>query len=132
MCCLLYRGLIANTLISCYECCVDVVLVSLQVVFATPGMLHAGLSLQIFKKWASDEKNMVCISASCSLQKFSLYLRKTLVWSMQAIPMGRNTRFKLRDFAPKQAPLQLTLLCFCTTDCTIVLLFCILCKSLKL
>ena len=32
---------------------------SLQVVFATPGMLHAGLSLQIFKKWASDEKNMV-------------------------------------------------------------------------
>ena len=22
-------------------------------------MLHAGLSLQIFKKWASDEKNMV-------------------------------------------------------------------------
>ena len=28
-------------------------------VFATPGMLHAGLSLQIFKKWADDEKNMV-------------------------------------------------------------------------
>lgn len=27
--------------------------------FATPGMLHAGLSLQIFKKWADDEKNMV-------------------------------------------------------------------------
>ena len=22
-------------------------------------MLHAGLSLQVFKKWASDEKNMV-------------------------------------------------------------------------
>ena len=30
--------------------------------FATPGMLHAGLSLQIFKKWADDEKNMVCVS----------------------------------------------------------------------
>lgn len=30
-----------------------------QVVFATPGMLHAGLSLTIFKKWAEDEKNMV-------------------------------------------------------------------------
>ena len=30
-----------------------------MVVFATPGMLHAGLSLQIFKKWAEDEKNMV-------------------------------------------------------------------------
>lgn len=32
-----------------------------MVVFATPGMLHAGLSLQIFKKWAEDEKNMVRI-----------------------------------------------------------------------
>ena len=30
-----------------------------MVVFATPGMLHAGLSLHIFKKWAEDEKNMV-------------------------------------------------------------------------
>ena len=30
-----------------------------MVVFATPGMLHAGLSLQIFKRWAEDEKNMV-------------------------------------------------------------------------
>ena len=31
-----------------------------MVVFATPGMLHAGLSLQIFKKWAEDERNTVC------------------------------------------------------------------------
>lgn len=30
-------------------------------VFATPGMLHAGQSLQIFKKWAGNEKNMVSI-----------------------------------------------------------------------
>lgn len=30
-----------------------------MVVFATPGMLHAGLSLQIFKKWAPNELNMV-------------------------------------------------------------------------
>lgn len=30
-----------------------------MVVFATPGMLHAGTSLYIFKKWANDEKNMV-------------------------------------------------------------------------
>ncbi|RXG59814.1 Integrator complex subunit 11 [Armadillidium vulgare] len=30
-----------------------------MVVFATPGMLHAGLSLTIFKKWAPSEKNMV-------------------------------------------------------------------------
>jgi integrator complex subunit 11 len=30
-----------------------------MVVFATPGMLHAGLSLQIFKRWASCDNNMV-------------------------------------------------------------------------
>lgn len=30
-----------------------------MVVFATPGMLHAGLSLQIFKKWAPNENNLV-------------------------------------------------------------------------
>jgi integrator complex subunit 11 len=30
-----------------------------MVVFATPGMLHAGLSLQVFKKWAPHEQNMV-------------------------------------------------------------------------
>ena len=30
-----------------------------MVVFATPGMLHAGLSLQVFKKWAPSEQNMV-------------------------------------------------------------------------
>lgn len=36
-----------------------------MVVFATPGMLHAGLSLQIFKKWAADEKNMVVIPGYC-------------------------------------------------------------------
>ena len=35
-----------------------------MVVFATPGMLHAGLSLQIFKKWASDENNTVSIHKS--------------------------------------------------------------------
>jgi len=31
-----------------------------MVVFATPGMLHGGLSLQIFKKWCVSENNMVC------------------------------------------------------------------------
>ncbi|XP_062499448.1 integrator complex subunit 11-like [Corticium candelabrum] len=36
-----------------------------MVVFATPGMLHAGLSLTVFKKWAGDEKNMVIIPGYC-------------------------------------------------------------------
>jgi integrator complex subunit 11 len=29
-----------------------------MVLFATPGMLHAGTSLEVFKKWCHDEKNM--------------------------------------------------------------------------
>ncbi|XP_003739869.1 integrator complex subunit 11 [Galendromus occidentalis] len=36
-----------------------------MVVFATPGMLHAGLSLQIFKKWAPFEENMVIMPGYC-------------------------------------------------------------------
>jgi hypothetical protein len=32
-----------------------------MVLFATPGMLHAGLSLEVFKKWAGSEKNMVIL-----------------------------------------------------------------------
>nr|XP_031529308.1 integrator complex subunit 11 isoform X6 [Vicugna pacos]XP_031529310.1 integrator complex subunit 11 isoform X6 [Vicugna pacos]XP_031529311.1 integrator complex subunit 11 isoform X6 [Vicugna pacos] len=37
----------------------------LQVVFATPGMLHAGQSLQIFRKWAGSERNMVIMPGYC-------------------------------------------------------------------
>ncbi|XP_026478792.1 integrator complex subunit 11 [Ctenocephalides felis] len=36
-----------------------------MVVFATPGMLHAGLSLQIFKKWAPFENNMIIMPGYC-------------------------------------------------------------------
>uniref|UniRef100_A0A671N2C6 Integrator complex subunit 11 n=1 Tax=Sinocyclocheilus anshuiensis TaxID=1608454 RepID=A0A671N2C6_9TELE len=36
-----------------------------MVVFATPGMLHAGQSLQIFKKWAGNEKNMAIMPGYC-------------------------------------------------------------------
>ncbi|XP_030625044.1 integrator complex subunit 11 isoform X1 [Chanos chanos] len=36
-----------------------------MVVFATPGMLHAGQSLQIFKKWAGNDKNMVIMPGYC-------------------------------------------------------------------
>lgn len=35
------------------------------VVFATPGMLHAGLSLAIFKKWAPHANNMVIMPGYC-------------------------------------------------------------------
>ncbi|XP_071519823.1 integrator complex subunit 11 [Panulirus ornatus] len=36
-----------------------------MVVFATPGMLHAGLSLAIFKKWAPNPGNMVIMPGYC-------------------------------------------------------------------
>ncbi|XP_067009347.1 integrator complex subunit 11 [Anabrus simplex] len=36
-----------------------------MVVFAAPGMLHAGLSLHIFKKWAPNENNMVIMPGFC-------------------------------------------------------------------
>jgi Beta-Casp domain/Zn-dependent metallo-hydrolase RNA specificity domain len=36
-----------------------------MVVFATPGMLHAGLSLEIFKNWCGDEKNLVIFPGYC-------------------------------------------------------------------
>lgn len=36
-----------------------------MVVFATPGMLHGGLSLEIFKKWCTVEKNMIIMPGYC-------------------------------------------------------------------
>jgi integrator complex subunit 11 len=36
-----------------------------MVLFATPGMLHSGLSLDVFKKWAGSELNLVVIPGYC-------------------------------------------------------------------
>mmetsp|Transcript_42198 Transcript_42198/g.64699 ORF Transcript_42198/g.64699 Transcript_42198/m.64699 type:complete len:136 (+) Transcript_42198:1047-1454(+) len=36
-----------------------------MVFFATPGMLHGGLSLQTFKDWAPDPKNAIIIPGYC-------------------------------------------------------------------
>eukprot|EP00118_Oscarella_pearsei_P007860 m.39466 g.39466 ORF g.39466 m.39466 type:complete len:611 (+) comp32744_c0_seq1:31-1863(+) len=36
-----------------------------MVLFATPGMLHAGLSLAMFKKWAPDPRNMLIMPGYC-------------------------------------------------------------------
>ncbi|KAL2916058.1 Integrator complex subunit 11 [Polyrhizophydium stewartii] len=36
-----------------------------MVLFATPGMLHAGTSLEVFKKWCHDPKNMVILPGYC-------------------------------------------------------------------
>nr|XP_039268490.1 integrator complex subunit 11-like [Styela clava] len=36
-----------------------------MVVFATPGMLHSGLSLEIFKKWCTSDKNTIIMPGYC-------------------------------------------------------------------
>ena len=36
-----------------------------MVLFATPGMLHGGLSLQVFKEWCSEPKNTLIIPGYC-------------------------------------------------------------------
>lgn len=36
-----------------------------MVVFASPGMLHAGLSLNIFRRWAPEPKNMLIMPGYC-------------------------------------------------------------------
>lgn len=36
-----------------------------MVLFASPGMLHAGSSLAVFKKWCSNPKNMVVLPGYC-------------------------------------------------------------------
>ena len=36
-----------------------------MVLFASPGMLHAGTSLDVFKRWAPNEKNMVIMPGYC-------------------------------------------------------------------
>jgi Cft2 family RNA processing exonuclease len=36
-----------------------------MVLFASPGMLHAGTSLDVFKKWCHDPKNMIILPGYC-------------------------------------------------------------------
>lgn len=36
-----------------------------MLVFSTPGMLHSGTSLELFKKWCSDSRNMLIVPGYC-------------------------------------------------------------------
>ncbi|EEQ82006.1 hypothetical protein NCER_101357 [Vairimorpha ceranae BRL01] len=36
-----------------------------MVLFASPGMLHSGMSLKVFKEWCTDPKNLVIIPGYC-------------------------------------------------------------------
>jgi integrator complex subunit 11 len=47
------------------------------VLFATPGMLHAGMSLEVFKKWGGQEKNCCILPGYCVAGTFgNTLLRK--------------------------------------------------------
>jgi len=36
-----------------------------MVLFATPGMLHGGFSLKVFKEWCDDSRNTIIIPGYC-------------------------------------------------------------------
>ncbi len=36
-----------------------------MIVLATPGMLHGGTSMEIFKEWCHDERNSIIIPGYC-------------------------------------------------------------------
>lgn len=36
-----------------------------MVLFATPGMLHGGISVTVFKEWCNDPKNTLIIPGYC-------------------------------------------------------------------
>ncbi|KAF9764328.1 Integrator complex subunit 11 [Nosema granulosis] len=36
-----------------------------MVLFASPGMLHSGMSLKVFKEWCEDKKNLIIIPGYC-------------------------------------------------------------------
>lgn len=36
-----------------------------MVLFSSPGMLHSGMSLEIFKKWCGEESNLLIIPGFC-------------------------------------------------------------------
>ena len=58
------------------------------VLFATPGMLHAGTSLSVFKKWAHSPKNLVILPGYCVKGTVGA---KLLAGETDALEVDRNT-----------------------------------------
>jgi integrator complex subunit 11 len=50
-----------------------------MVLFATPGMLHAGLSMTVFKEWCSEPKNTLIIPGYCVAGTLGRYSNLTLL-----------------------------------------------------
>jgi integrator complex subunit 11 len=58
------------------------------VLFATPGMLHAGMSMEVFKKWGISEKNTVILPGYCVAGTFGNKLLKKKKGKME---VDKNT-----------------------------------------
>ncbi|KAG2459052.1 ACAP3 protein, partial [Polypterus senegalus] len=61
-----------------------------MVVFATPGMLHAGQSLQIFKKWAGNDKNMLEVKMQVEYMSFSAHADAKGIMQLVRMAEPRN------------------------------------------
>eukprot|EP01113_Clastostelium_recurvatum_P006652 TRINITY_DN13026_c0_g1_i7.p1 TRINITY_DN13026_c0_g1~~TRINITY_DN13026_c0_g1_i7.p1 ORF type:complete len:672 (+),score=126.31 TRINITY_DN13026_c0_g1_i7:248-2017(+) len=64
-----------------------------MVLFATPGMLHAGMSLDVFKRWAPDENNMVIIPGYCVVGTVG---NKLLTGRQQTVEIDKRTTLEVR------------------------------------
>lgn len=62
-----------------------------MVFFATPGMMHGGLSLSTFKEWAPEPKNAIIIPGYCmpgTVGNKVLSGEKTVVIDGKTIPVN--------------------------------------------
>eukprot|EP00026_Physarum_polycephalum_P004180 Phypoly_transcript_04197.p1 GENE.Phypoly_transcript_04197~~Phypoly_transcript_04197.p1 ORF type:complete len:689 (+),score=102.38 Phypoly_transcript_04197:127-2193(+) len=64
-----------------------------MVLFATPGMLHAGLSLEVFKKWAPNELNMTIIPGYCVVGTVG---NKLLTGRSQTVEIDKKTTLEVK------------------------------------
>ena len=79
-----------------------------MVFFATPGMLHGGLSLQTFKEWAGTEKNAVIIPGYCMPGTVGNRIlsgeKKITIDDKVVHPVKISTKLNLANALTKQEP----------------------------
>jgi integrator complex subunit 11 len=64
-----------------------------MVLFATPGMLHAGTSLEVFKKWCPSENNMCILPGYCVVGTVG---NKILTQSNVTIDIDKKTKIDVK------------------------------------
>lgn len=67
------------------------------VLFATPGMLHGGVSLAVFKAWAPDSNNLVLLP---SYQVAGTLGRKLLAGQTKDVDIDAHTRLDVNCKVP--------------------------------